>query len=93
MIVEIRRFVQVGADYFNHNPRRKEDLDFEPITIDTRYISRCYRDPVGEFQMTTIFMVDHPTPFRADVTYEQVREWMHQSNPTQYTSSLRTPMD
>jgi len=71
MIVELQRFVEFGADYFSNEPRRKSDLVFEPMTINTDYIAWVHREDCGPFEMCVFHMADRGGNFRFDITYKK----------------------
>lgn len=79
MIVELQRFVEFGDDWHNHEPRRREDMLFERVTINTAYVAwiRKYEIYPGAdmqpFDFCEVHMADRGGNFIFDKTYEGMK--------------------
>lgn len=74
MLIEVERFVEVSTEWFNHEPRRREDLVFEPMTVNPRYVGWLQRYPVGGgIEFCEVGLVDWRKSFVIAKTYEETK--------------------
>jgi len=73
MLIELESFVEVGDDWFKHDPRRREDTICQPVVINTEYVGWVRRYEFGPFDWSEVHMVDRGGVFRITKTYEEMK--------------------
>ena len=74
MLVELETFIEFGDNWYSHDPRRREDMVFGKMTINTEYISWLRRYPIsGGFEFCAVMMVDHGQTFHVTKSYEELK--------------------
>lgn len=76
MIVELQRFVEFKDGWHKTgSPPTREVMEFEPVTINTEYITWVKRYCVfGAPELCEVGMIDHNRTFVIDKTYEDMRD-------------------
>ena len=81
MIIEVPRFVEAKNSWWQS--KTSENLEWEPITIDVRYIAWAKRFRFGPLEFCEVGMTDWHQMWVLDISYEQMNAVMVQSRTKQ----------
>lgn len=76
MPVEVIQFTEFKREWWNESAggKRRENMEFVPVTINTDYVAWFRRYPVGGgIEFCDVYMADRGGNFIIDKTYEEMQ--------------------